>query len=100
LLGFNLSIPEAPRWQPGYLREVLSAQLKISDIDAASFAAAQSMMNAHLVVVVFVFDNSPVDPNGHFTDIDQFTSINSTSYSMISRYDSLAEFPLGYSSPA
>ena len=43
-----------------YLCEVLSAQLKISDIGAASVAAEQSMMNAHLVV--FVFDNNPVDP--------------------------------------
>jgi hypothetical protein len=38
---------------------VLSAQLKINDIGAASFAAAQSIMNAHLVVLVF--ENSPVD---------------------------------------
>jgi hypothetical protein len=32
---------------------VLSAQLKISDIGAASFAAEQSMVNALLVVFVF-----------------------------------------------
>jgi hypothetical protein len=61
LVGVQFIDSRGPRWQPGYLREVLSAQLKITDIGAASFGTAQSIMNTHLVVfvVVFVFDNNP-----------------------------------------